>query len=189
MCLSPDSARLPPRQARQPGAASPLSLWLLVIPSAQGSLKASPDRAETSPDCWTFQLTCRQPAPALARNHPGRFSICGGLESGHAVRGPRLQGTRGSGERRKGQLSAFEVRSPEETAPQLEASKAAGAGGLVILEDPLTFSQRSEIATLASRLRLPAVYGYREFAEAGGLISYGTNHGAQWPPGSGTFDV
>jgi len=143
MCLSPDSARLPPRQARQTvGRHPPLSLWLLVIPSAQGSLKASPDRAETSPDCRTLQLTCRQPAPALARNRPGRFSLCGGLESGHAVRGPRLQGTRGSGERRKGQLSAFEVRSPEETAPQLEASKAAGAGGLVILEDPLTFSQR-----------------------------------------------
>jgi putative tryptophan/tyrosine transport system substrate-binding protein len=76
----------------------------------------------------------------------------------------------------KVQLRAFEVRSPEETVPQLEASKAAGAGGLVILEDPLTFSQRSEITTLASSLRLPAVYGYREFAEAGGLMSYGTDH-------------
>jgi len=89
----------------------------------------------------------------------------------------------------KVQLRAFEVRSPEETAPQLEASKAAGAGGLVILEDPLTFSQRSEIATLASRLRLPAVYGYREFAEAGGLISYGTNHGAQWRRGAEIVDL
>ena len=89
----------------------------------------------------------------------------------------------------KVQLRAFEVRSPEETAPQLEASKAAGAGGLVILEDPLTFSQRSEIATLASRLRLPAVYGYREFAEAGGLMSYGTNHGTQWRRGAEIVDL
>ena len=89
----------------------------------------------------------------------------------------------------KVQLRAFEVRSPEETAPQLEASKAAGAGGLVILEDPLTFSQRSEIAMLASRLRLPAVYGYREFAEAGGLMSYGTNHGTQWRRGAEIVDL
>jgi putative ABC transport system substrate-binding protein len=89
----------------------------------------------------------------------------------------------------KVQLRAFEVRSPGETAPQLEASKAAGAGGLVILEDPLTFNQRSEIATLAARLRLPAVYGYREFAEAGGLMSYGTDHGAQWRRGAEIVDL
>jgi putative ABC transport system substrate-binding protein len=89
----------------------------------------------------------------------------------------------------KVQLRAFEVRSPEETAPRLEASKAAGAGGLVVLEDPLTFSQRSEIARLASRLRLPAVYGYREFAEAGGLMSYGTDHGAQWRRGAEIVDL
>jgi putative ABC transport system substrate-binding protein len=89
----------------------------------------------------------------------------------------------------KVQLRAFEVRSPGETAPQLEASKAAGAGGLVILEDPLTFNQRSEIATLAARLRLPAVYGYREFAEAGGLMSYGTDHGAQWRRGAELVDL
>jgi putative ABC transport system substrate-binding protein len=87
------------------------------------------------------------------------------------------------------QLRAFEVRSPEEIAPQLEATKAAGAGGLVILEDPLTFSQRSEIAALAGRLRLPAIYGYREFAEAGGLMSYGANHGAQWRRGAEIVDL
>ncbi len=83
----------------------------------------------------------------------------------------------------KVRLRAFEVRTPVEIAPQLEAARAAGAGGVVVLEDPLTFSQRSEIAALASRLRLPAVYGYREFAEAGGLISYGTGHDAQWRRG------
>jgi len=89
----------------------------------------------------------------------------------------------------KVELRAFEVRLPEDTAPQLEASKAAGAAGLVILEDPLTFSQRSEIATIASRLRLPAIYGYREFAEAGGLMSFGTDHGMQWRRGAEIVDL
>jgi putative tryptophan/tyrosine transport system substrate-binding protein len=89
----------------------------------------------------------------------------------------------------KVELRAFEVRSPEEIAPQLEASKAAGAGGLMIFEDPLTLSQRREIAAVASRLRLPAVYGYREFAEAGGLLSYGTDHGAQWRRGAEIVDL
>jgi len=89
----------------------------------------------------------------------------------------------------KDELPPFEVRSPEEIAPQLEASTAAGAGGVVIFEDPLTFSQRSEIAAVASRLRLPAVYGYREFAEAGGLMSYGTDHSAQWRRGAEIVDL
>jgi putative ABC transport system substrate-binding protein len=87
------------------------------------------------------------------------------------------------------QLRAFEVRSPGEIAPQMEATKAAGAGALVVLEDPLTFSLRTEIATLASRLQLPAVYGYREFAEAGGLMSYGTDHAAQWRRGAEIVDL
>ena len=87
------------------------------------------------------------------------------------------------------QVRAFEMRSPDEIAPQLDATKAAGAGALVILEDPLTFSRRSEIAAFASRLRLPAVYGYREFAEAGGLVSYGTDHNMQWRRGAEIVDL
>jgi putative ABC transport system substrate-binding protein len=87
------------------------------------------------------------------------------------------------------ELRAFEVRSPQEIAPQLRATKVAGAGALAILEDPLTFSQRSEIAALAAQLRLPAVYGYREFAEAGGLMSYGTDHEEQWRRGAEIVDL
>jgi putative tryptophan/tyrosine transport system substrate-binding protein len=86
------------------------------------------------------------------------------------------------------ELRAFEVRSPEEIVRQLEASKAAGVGGLVIFEDPLTLSPRSEIAAVASRLHLPAIYGYREFVEAGGLMSYGTDHAAQWRRGAEIVD-
>src|SRR3954452_262965 len=87
------------------------------------------------------------------------------------------------------ELRPFEVRSPEEITPQLEASKAIGAGGLLIFEDPLTFSQRSEITGVISRLRLPAIYGYREFTEAGGLMSYGTDHVTQWRRGAEIVDL
>jgi ABC-type uncharacterized transport system substrate-binding protein len=86
-------------------------------------------------------------------------------------------------------LRPFEVRAPDEIVPQLEAAKAAGAGGLVVFEDPLTLSQRNEIAALASRLKLPAIYGYREFVEAGGLMSFGTDHGAQWRRGAEIVDL
>jgi putative ABC transport system substrate-binding protein len=37
------------------------------------------------------------------------------------------------------------------------------------------FQERKRIAQLAASARLPAVYGFREHVDAGGLISYGVN--------------
>jgi putative ABC transport system substrate-binding protein len=47
------------------------------------------------------------------------------------------------------------------------------AGGLVIGSDPFFNSQSERLADLAIRNAVPAVYQYREFAAAGGLMSYG----------------
>jgi putative tryptophan/tyrosine transport system substrate-binding protein len=44
---------------------------------------------------------------------------------------------------------------------------------LIVLTDPIFFSQRSKIVELASRSRLPAMYFFRDFVTAGGLMSYG----------------
>jgi len=55
------------------------------------------------------------------------------------------------------------------------------ANALLVSADALYTAQRDLVVTLASRYRLPAIYAWREFAEAGGLMSYGTslNHGYQ----------
>jgi putative ABC transport system substrate-binding protein len=47
------------------------------------------------------------------------------------------------------------------------------AGALVVGNDPFFGSRRELLAVLASRHGVPAIYQWREFAEAGGLISYG----------------
>jgi putative ABC transport system substrate-binding protein len=52
---------------------------------------------------------------------------------------------------------------------------ARGADALLQLDDPLLLTNRARIAELAGRSRLPAIYGFREIAEAGGLMSYGAN--------------
>jgi putative ABC transport system substrate-binding protein len=49
------------------------------------------------------------------------------------------------------------------------------AGALLVSPDPLFQQQRNQIIQLAAKHRLPAINPYREYAEAGGLISYGAN--------------
>ena len=48
-------------------------------------------------------------------------------------------------------------------------------GALLGASDPFFFSRRDRIVSLAAQYRLPAIYYLREFAEAGGLMSYGNN--------------
>jgi ABC-type uncharacterized transport system substrate-binding protein len=46
-------------------------------------------------------------------------------------------------------------------------------GGLIVTPSPLTATRRAAIIELAARLRLPAIYSFRFYADDGGLISYG----------------
>lgn len=50
----------------------------------------------------------------------------------------------------------------------------ARADALFVLNDPLMFQIRKRVADLAARHRLPAIYPFKEYVAAGGLISYGT---------------
>jgi len=49
------------------------------------------------------------------------------------------------------------------------------AGGLVVSVDPFLTNQRQQIISLSAGHSVPAIYGVREFAIAGGLMSYGSD--------------
>ena len=55
------------------------------------------------------------------------------------------------------------------------AATRGKAGALVALDDSLTYNHRPRIVALADASRLPTLYGYREFPDEGGLMSYGAN--------------
>jgi putative ABC transport system substrate-binding protein len=68
----------------------------------------------------------------------------------------------------------FEIRRAEDIAPAFEALKGR-ADALYVVGDALVATHRIQINALALTGRLPTIHVVREFAEAGGLMSYGAN--------------
>jgi putative tryptophan/tyrosine transport system substrate-binding protein len=67
----------------------------------------------------------------------------------------------------------FEARNVNEFDGAFAAMARAHLGGLIVVPDPLTLRHRDQIVRLAAQTRLPATYGFLEFARAGGFIAYG----------------
>lgn len=72
-------------------------------------------------------------------------------------------------------FQVFEVRDVAKL--DAVAAKVAGAGvqALLVGQGATLNSGRAEVTAMAARLQLPAIYGFRDFADAGGLMSYGPN--------------
>ena len=67
------------------------------------------------------------------------------------------------------------VQSPKEIETSFRAAAKTSADAMLVLETPLINSQRSQIAALARKSRLPAIYMNPEYVEDGGLMSYGAS--------------
>jgi len=77
-------------------------------------------------------------------------------------------------------LSMEAVAAPVRSTSELEPTIAAQArtpkgGGLVVMTDAFLVTHRTKIAALAAHYHLPAVYPFRDFIEAGGLLYYGND--------------
>ena len=71
---------------------------------------------------------------------------------------------------------AAPVRSTSELEPTIAAqARTPKGGGLVVMTDAFLVTHRTKIAALAAHYHLPAVYPFRDFIEAGGLLYYGND--------------
>jgi putative ABC transport system substrate-binding protein len=72
-------------------------------------------------------------------------------------------------------LLPLDVRSPDDIDRAFATMTRERAGAVIVLVDGVLIDNRSRIAQVAQKTHLPAVYGLREHAEAGGLMFYGAN--------------
>jgi ABC-type uncharacterized transport system substrate-binding protein len=71
------------------------------------------------------------------------------------------------------QLQTVNISGPKDIQTAFLAASKRRANGLLVLSSPVLFAQRTEVVELAAKNRLPAIYFALEFAEDGGLMSYG----------------
>jgi putative ABC transport system substrate-binding protein len=66
----------------------------------------------------------------------------------------------------------YSATTPQEIDRSFAAMAKERTDALIVVADPMFFDQRVRIADLAARQRLPSMYGLKEHADAGGLMSY-----------------
>ena len=100
------------------------------------------------------------------KNHPGE-------QSEHDA-------TRAAAEAFSIRLAYVPFASGTELDGALERVAAAGADAMLVFPDGVTLVHRAKIAAFAQSRRLPSMFGWREYCEAGGLASYGGNQRATY---------
>jgi putative ABC transport system substrate-binding protein len=73
------------------------------------------------------------------------------------------------------QVQYLELREPKDIETAFRAASKEHADAVLVLGSPVLLSQRRQIAYVAAKSRLPAIYPRPEFVEDGGLMSYGVN--------------
>src|SRR6266849_36833 len=72
-------------------------------------------------------------------------------------------------------LDVHAANAPTELTGVFVAAAKLGADAIFVLSDAMFFRERGPIAVLAEKSRLPAMYHWRAYVDAGGLMSYGSN--------------
>jgi putative ABC transport system substrate-binding protein len=77
-------------------------------------------------------------------------------------------------------LQFLDVRDVQDIEPAFHAATKERAGALLVLSSPIATSQRTQVAQLAIKNRVPIMYQVSESVEAGGLMTYGVSTTDLW---------
>jgi putative ABC transport system substrate-binding protein len=86
------------------------------------------------------------------------------------------------------QVSPIIARDSDEMERGIATFGGSPGGGLIVPPHPVNIKNRALLVELAARHRLPAIYPFRYFATAGGLMSYGFDQIEQWRGAAGYVD-
>lgn len=73
------------------------------------------------------------------------------------------------------EAQVLDTRTPADIARSFDAASRGGADAVVIGSDTIMQTNQAQVIALAEAHRMPAVYTFRDFVEAGGLVSYGVS--------------
>jgi putative ABC transport system substrate-binding protein len=91
----------------------------------------------------------------------------------HAGDVSELRATSDAARQRGLVIQHFQVRADDSFEPAFTAISQSGCNALLAFPDALTLFHRRSIADFALRERLPSIFGWKPYAEAGGMMSYG----------------
>lgn len=78
------------------------------------------------------------------------------------------------------ELQSLTARNPRDIEDVFAEASRKQVAALIVLDDPVIWGHRNQIVALAAKQQLPVIYGYREFVDAGGLMSYGPDRVAHY---------
>jgi putative ABC transport system substrate-binding protein len=131
-----------------------------------------PGRNMTGMTFMAMEL-CAKRVEVLKELLPGAKRIALLSNPEHAGELLEYRVTEDSARRLGAEVTRYLVHTPQELAPAFAAIRAAKADATLVFPDSLTLNRRKEIAELAAVAKMPCMYGWTEFVEAGGLVSYG----------------
>jgi putative ABC transport system substrate-binding protein len=86
------------------------------------------------------------------------------------------------------QLQTLRARNAQELQQAFESATVQRTESMLVFDDPVLWSYRKLAVALASKYRFPVMYGYSEFVDEGGLISYGPDRPEQYRRTAGYVD-
>ena len=106
---------------------------------------------------------------------PGLSSVAVLLNPANAAHPAMLRNAQAAAQKAGLRALPIDAQSPQEIERGFAAMSRERAGAVIVALDPLFIQQVPQIAAQALTHRLPSIFANREFAEVGGLLSYGQN--------------